>query len=71
MSNNVLTKLIYLKTKIKQPFIAHRWKYCLTVRFFIPPISYPVIFLRLSEKRLVDQMFYAGELRELKGNFKS
>jgi H+/Cl- antiporter ClcA len=71
MFNHVLTKLIYLRTKIKQPFIAHRWKYCLTVGFFISAISFPVIFMRLSEKRLVDQMFYNGELEELKGNFVS
>jgi H+/Cl- antiporter ClcA len=52
--NHVLTKLIFLRTKLKQPFIAHRWKYCMTVGFFIAFISYPVTFMRLGEKRIVD-----------------
>lgn len=27
----VLTKLIYLRTKIKAPFISNRWKLCTTI----------------------------------------
>jgi H+/Cl- antiporter ClcA len=52
--NHVLTKFIFLRTKLKQPFIAHRWKYCMTVGFFIAFISYPIAFMRISERRTVD-----------------
>lgn len=65
--NHVLTKFIFLRTKLKQPFIAHRWKFCMAVGLFIAGISYPVKFMRLSEKVLCEQMFSIHEVSETKG----
>jgi hypothetical protein len=57
MFNHVLIKFINLRTKIKQPFISFRWKYCLTVGFFIAAICHPAVFMRLSEKYLEIKCF--------------
>lgn len=52
--NHVLTKLIYLRIKIKSPFIANRWKYCIAIGLFISSISFPTYFMRIQEKRVLD-----------------
>lgn len=63
--NHVLTKFIFLRTKLKNPFVSDRWKFCMSVGIFIAVISYPVKFMRISEKRLCEQMFSTGEVSVL------
>jgi len=40
--NHVLTKLIFLRVRLKNPFISNRWKWCTTVSLFISIIGFPI-----------------------------
>lgn len=61
--NHVLTKLIFLRVRLKNPFISNRWKWCTTVSLFISIIGFPIHYMHLSEKN-IDNMFFANENME-------
>lgn len=42
--NDVLTKLIFFRTKVKIPYVRDRWKYCMIAVLFTSIISYPAKF---------------------------
>ena len=42
---HVLSKIIYLRAKLKMPFISNRWKWCTTVALIVGLVSFPVEFL--------------------------
>ena len=52
MFNHVLTKLIFLRVKLKNPFISNRWKWCSMVSLSISFVTFPIMFLHLSEKQI-------------------
>jgi H+/Cl- antiporter ClcA len=39
---HVLTKIIFLRVKLKLPFISDRWKWCFSVALIVGLISFPV-----------------------------
>jgi chloride channel 2 len=47
---NTLTKIIFLKAKLKNPLLLHRWKWCLIVSLFISIIQYPLRILHFPER---------------------
>lgn len=61
--NHILLKLIFLRVKLKNPFISNRWKWCTTVSLFISIIGFPILYLHLNEKN-IDNMFFT-ELKDL------
>lgn len=61
--NHVLTKLIFLRVKLKNPFISNRWKWCITVSLFVSLIGFPIKFLHLGEKSICN-MFFANKSLE-------
>lgn len=44
MFNHVLTKILFLRVKLKNPFISNRWKWCTLVTLFISIITFPIPF---------------------------
>ena len=48
--NHILTKLLFLRVKLKNPFISNRWKWCSMVSLFISFISFPIMIFHFSEK---------------------
>jgi H+/Cl- antiporter ClcA len=55
--NHILLKMIFLRVKLKNPFISNRWKWTSTVTLFISIIGFPIVYLHLSEKN-IDNMFF-------------
>jgi H+/Cl- antiporter ClcA len=59
--NHILLKIIFLRVKLKNPFIMNRWKWCSTVILFISIIGFPINYLHLSEKN-IGNMFFSNAL---------
>jgi chloride channel 2 len=55
--NHILLKLIFLRVKLKNPFISNRWKWCSTVILFISIIGFPITYMHLGEKAICDMFF--------------
>jgi chloride channel 2 len=55
--NHILTKIIFLRVKLKNPFISNRWKWCTTVILFISFIGFPINYMHMGEKAACDMFF--------------
>ena len=66
--NNVLSKIIFLRVRLKNPFISNRWKWCLTCSLFISLFGFPVKQLHLREKIIGNMFFSEKDLAKTKGN---
>ena len=64
--NHVLTKLIFLRVKLKNPFISNRWKWCSTVSLFISVIGFPIYYMHFNEKKIQDMFFGLEDLEDQK-----
>mmetsp|Transcript_21397 Transcript_21397/g.20572 ORF Transcript_21397/g.20572 Transcript_21397/m.20572 type:complete len:122 (-) Transcript_21397:941-1306(-) len=53
---------VHLKTNI----ISNRWKWGITVALAVGLVSFPVKYMRLPEKRIINAMFNISELSEQK-----
>jgi chloride channel 2 len=53
----VLTKLIWLRTKIKAPFISDRWKLCTLIGLLTGIWTFCITFLKTPERQLLNQFF--------------
>jgi H+/Cl- antiporter ClcA len=60
----VISKLIYLRTKLKAPFISNRWKLCFTVGLITAACTYCVTFLRTPDKALIRHFFSQKSLSD-------
>ena len=63
--NHILTKLIFLRVKLKNPFIMNRWKWCATATLFISIIGFPITYMHLGEKAACDMFFSTKELGDV------
>jgi len=54
---HVLSKIIYLRAKLKLPFISDRWKWCVSVALITGLVTFPVEFLQIPDKRVINSMF--------------
>jgi len=59
---HVLTKIIFLKVRLKLPFISDRWKWSLSVALIVGLISFPVQFMQLPDKKVINAMFNNNDL---------
>jgi chloride channel 2 len=57
MFNHILTKLIFIRVKLKNPFISNRWKWCTTITLFISVIGFPIAYMHMGEKAVCDMFF--------------
>jgi H+/Cl- antiporter ClcA len=58
----VLTKLIWLRTKIKAVFIRDRWKLCSLIGILTGVCTFCITFLNTPEKQLLNQFFSTKSL---------
>ena len=65
--NHVLTKLIFLRVRLKNPFMSNRWKWCITVSLFISLIGFPLKFMHFSEKIICNMFFSNESIQDLPG----
>lgn len=65
--NHVLTKLIFLRVRLKNPYISNRWKWCFTVSLFISFIGFPIHFMHFSEKNICNMFFSTHNMETLPG----
>lgn len=63
--NHVLTKLIFLRVRLKNPYISNRWKWCVTVSLFISFIGFPIHYMHFSEKKIGDMFFSIHNMETL------
>lgn len=63
--NHVLTKLLFLRVKLKNPFISNRWKWCTLVSLFISIISFPIPAFHFGEKSIFEQLIQEKDLSQL------
>jgi H+/Cl- antiporter ClcA len=54
---SVLSKMIYLRAKMKLPFISNRWKLCTSVALIVGLCTYPIDFLKTGDKVTINEMF--------------
>lgn len=60
--NHILTKLIFLRVKMKNPFISNRWKWCSTVILFISLVGFPITYMHFGEKAICDIFFTTHDI---------
>ncbi len=47
---DILTKIIFLKAKLKNPLLLNRWKWCIIVSLFISFIQFPMKIFHFPER---------------------
>jgi H+/Cl- antiporter ClcA len=60
----VMTRIVFLRTRVKIPFISDRWKWCIGVGLITGLIKYPVYFMMLSDYKIMNVMFAKHELHD-------
>lgn len=59
---NILTRVIFLRDRLKVPFITNRWLWGLFVALVTSLITFPVEFMQLPHKTIVNAMFSIDHL---------
>jgi len=62
MSIQVMTKIIFLRTRLKIPILSDRWKWCIGVGIVCGLMKFPVHFMMASEYRILNHMFAQHDL---------
>lgn len=62
--NHVLSKLIFLRVKLKNPLFSNRWRWGPIVALFI---GFPVHFMHYGETKMCDMFFSEKDMTTLKG----
>lgn len=58
----VLTKIIFLRTRFKTPWLSDRWLWCISVGLVVGLLKFPVSFMKASEYRILSHMFANNDL---------
>lgn len=58
------TRLVYLRTKMKMPFISNRWKLCFSVALITSLCTFNIPFIRPGDRTILNQMFKSTPLSE-------
>jgi H+/Cl- antiporter ClcA len=54
--------MVFLRVKLKQPFISNRWKWSITISFFISMMNFHVQYMRYIDKDMVNEFFSSVDL---------
>ena len=65
--NHVVSKMVFLRARIKNPFIAHRWKFAIFTAVLVSVITFPVPFMHFTDKRVLNTFFSNVPLELQKG----
>jgi H+/Cl- antiporter ClcA len=60
---NVVSQLIFLRTKLKLPYLSNRWIFWLSIGLIAALTSFPIDFLRLPERTILQEMFSQDPLQ--------
>lgn len=58
----VMTKIIFLRTRLKVPILSNRWLWCIGVGLIVGLTKFPVHFMMANDYRILDHMFANKEL---------
>lgn len=62
VSIQIMTKIIFLRTRLKTPILSDRWKWCIGVGIVVGLVKFPVNFMMASDYRILNHMFANHEL---------
>lgn len=54
VSIQVMTKIIFLRTRLKIPILSDRWLWCIGVGLVVGLIKFPVHFMMASDYRILN-----------------
>lgn len=55
--NFVMMKMVFLRVKLRNPYVINRWKWSATVAFLIALMSFPIPQLRYGDRRILNILF--------------
>lgn len=61
---NILSKVVFLRAKLKNPLLLNRWKWCFLVILFISVVQFPLKFLHFPERQVWNIMFSYSDISE-------
>lgn len=62
ISVQVMTRIIFLRTRLKIPIISDRWKWCIFVGLVCGLMKFPVHFMLASDYKILNHMFANHDL---------
>ena len=60
----VMTKIVFMRHKLKVPFISDRWKWCIGVALISGLMKFPCPFMMITDYRILNHMFLINNLDE-------
>lgn len=67
----VMTKIVFLRHKLKAPIVSDRWKWCIAVALIHGLMQYPADFMMITDYKILNHMFLPGSLDKNEGKLKS
>ena len=67
VSIQIMTRIIFLRTRLKIPVLSDRWKWCIGVGLITGLMKFPVHFMMASDYRILNHMFANQNLDSNKG----
>jgi H+/Cl- antiporter ClcA len=64
---SVMTKIVFLRHRIKAPIISDRWKWCLGMGLVSGLMKFPVDFMMITDYRILNHMFLINDLDNNEG----
>lgn len=58
----IMTKIVFLRTRLNIPFISDRWKWCISVGLITGLVKFPVSFMMASDYKIMNYMFNKNDL---------
>ena len=58
----LMTKIIYARHKMNNPYISDNLKWCLAVALISGVMKYPVQFMMISDYKILNHMFLLGDI---------
>ena len=62
-----MTKIVFLRHKLKVPFVSDRWKWCIGVAIISGLVKFPVDFLMVTDYKILNHMFLLNDLDKNSG----
>lgn len=62
-----MTKIVFLRHKLKIPIVSDRWKWCIGVALISGLMKFPVDFLMVTDYKILNHMFLLNDLDKNSG----
>lgn len=67
----VMTKITFMRHKLKIPIVSDRWKWCIGVALITGLLKFPVGFMMVTDYKILNHMFLINELDNNEGMIKN